>query len=189
MTTFSPSHLRRSGFSLIELLLVLGVLAILLVAAFVIYPQVRDRSQANEMAGHVSTIQANVRTMFVGKGRYQGLDTTTANRGRSFPPSMNGGNFNAGHADVRTPWGGIVYVDGVNAVTVTPTGSIPVYRSFYIRLATVPDNICLPLVSSLAGRFRSVLVGTTEVMTASGLDPAAAAAACAGNQDVWFYST
>jgi hypothetical protein len=180
---------KTQGFSLIELLLVLGVLAVLLVAAFVVYPAVRDRNQANSMASHVTAIQASVRNTFASKARYQGLDTTTANKARAFPVAMNGGDYTVGHSGIQSPWGGLVYVDGVNAITATPTGNIPVYRSFYIRLASVPDGVCLPLISAVSGQFRSVLVGGVEVMTASGMDPGVAAAQCKNNPDVAFYST
>lgn len=46
------------GFSLIELLLVLGVVAVLLVAAFVIYPQVRDRSRTNRAIANIASTVA-----------------------------------------------------------------------------------------------------------------------------------
>ena len=53
----SFSRTRSAGFSLIELLLVLGIIAILLVAAFVVYPQVRDRNQANVEVTNLATMK------------------------------------------------------------------------------------------------------------------------------------
>ena len=77
----------RRGFSLIELLLVLGVLAFFLIAAFVIYPSVRDRNQANSEAQNLSAIKANVNTLYAGKGgNYRGLTPGVANQARVFPP-------------------------------------------------------------------------------------------------------
>ena len=186
---FSSSRfLKKRGFSLVELLLVLGVIAVLLVAAFVIYPKVRDNNQANQIAAQMTMIKANVQNTF--KTTYKGLDTTTANKARSFPTSMNGGDYTVGHAGIRSPWGGIVYVDGVNAVTPTPNGNLPVYKSFYIRLADIPPSICMPLLSSVSGHYESVKVGTVELLKKDGLDTALAAETCSSSQPqtIAFYS-
>lgn len=182
---------RNQGFSLIEMLLVLGVLAVLLIGAFVVYPKVKAQNQANEMATHMTMIKANVQKSFLSQASYKGLDTTTANKARSFPESMNGGDFAIGHSGIRSPWGGIVYVDGINAVTPTPNGNIPVYRSFYIRLADIPSDICMPLLSSVAGHYESIKVGTTELLDKSGLNTSLAAQTCANSQPqtIIFYST
>lgn len=48
------------GFSLIELLLVLGIVCILLVASFVIYPQVRDARLGNDEAARFSATAAGL---------------------------------------------------------------------------------------------------------------------------------
>ena len=175
------------GFSLIELLLVLGVLAILLVAAFVVYPQVRARNQANTEAANVRTIQANVRTLFYSKnGSYAGIgngrgatagpDRGIANQARVFPVTMNGGDYSA-DAVITTSWGGEVWVWRRPAVT-TASGSFAAGRTFGILLEKVPQSVCLPLISAVSGSFVAISVGTNQVITADGLDPAAAAAAC-----------
>lgn len=125
----SPS--RATGFSLIELLLVLGVLAILLVAAFVVYPQVRDRSQAQTEAENIRAIQSSVRSLFAMKGgNYEGLgrgrsvnDRGIANQARIFPVRMNDGDYSQ-DAVIRSTWGGEVYV-WRNPDVVTPRGSFP----------------------------------------------------------------
>lgn len=172
------------GFSLIELLLVLGVLAILLVAAFVIYPQVRDRNQANAEAVNIRAIQAGVRTLFQSKpGLYNGLgngksasDRGIANQARIFPATMNGGDYSA-NAEIRTPWGGEVWVWQRPAVTL-PTGSFAQGRTFAILYEEVPRALCLPILTAVASNFQSVTVSNRETLTAQGFDVNVAASAC-----------
>lgn len=180
----SPS--RATGFSLIELLLVLGVLAILLVAAFVVYPQVRDRSQAQTEAENIRAIQSSVRSLFAMKGgNYEGLgrgrsvnDRGIANQARIFPVRMNDGDYSQ-DAVIRSTWGGEVYV-WRNPDVVTPRGSFPWGYTFGILYQDVPPGVCIQLLPSLVGGFHSVKINSIEVSTASGeLDAEALGRACA----------
>lgn len=161
------------GFSLIELLLVLGVLAILLVAAFVVYPQVRDRNQANAEVSNLTTIKANINNLYASRGgNYADLNNTIAVQARAFPQNMVVGAATASDA-VQAAWGGVVTVnEGATA------------REFTITYNEVPAGVCLGLVSGAAGNFSQVLVGSTALIPTTGanvgkFDPGAAAGACA----------
>lgn len=183
MKSFSFNR-NAKGFSLIELLLVLGVLAILLVAAFVVYPQVRDRNQANAEVANLTSIKANLNNLYAPRGgNYAGLTTEVANQARAFPASMNGGTYTAS-APITSSWGGSVTV----AATTTAVAGIPAGRAFSITYNGVPSGVCLGLVSGAATNFQSVTVGGTEVVTSAGFNPATAAAQCNGTPTVVFTS-
>lgn len=191
----SPATVRRlRGFSLIELLLVLGVIAVLLVAAFVIYPQVRARNQANTEVTNVRAIQANVRNLYaVRGGNYYGIgagpgtsDYGIGNQARIFPATMNGGDFSA-NVPITSSWGGEVYVWNRPAI-VTPYGNVASGRSFGIAYFKVPTDVCVPMVTALSESFLSIAVGAagaqTEVLVANqGLNVPRLTAACQA-QDV-----
>jgi hypothetical protein len=181
---------KAKGFSLIELLLVLGVLAILLVAAFVVYPQVRDRNQANTEASNLTSIKAGVNNLYASKGgNYTGLTSGVANQARVFPASMNQGTYTSA-APITSSWGGNVSVAANGATTIanTPNGVIAANRSFTITYESVPAGVCLPLVSAASNNFQGVLVGGTSVLTSTGFNPATAATQCTGNANVVFIS-
>lgn len=184
-------HLSVRGFSLVELLLVLGVIALLLVAAFVVYPQVRDRNQANTELTNIRAIQTGVRSVFAGKGgNYEGLgrgrsvnDRGIANQARLFPVGMNGGDYSQ-NAPITSSWGGQVWV-WRNPVVTTPKGTIPWGFSFGILYQNLPPNVCVHLLPSLVGEFHSVRLNTFEVVNEKGeLDVMALTQACATAGDL-----
>lgn len=197
MKSISFNQAKAKGFSLIELLLVLGVLAILLVAAFVVYPQVRDRNQANAEVSNLTAIKANITNLYASRGgNYGGLNTGVANQARAFPSSMNGGTYTAAAA-INAAWGGAVLVGDA----ATPSSAVAAGgRQFGISYDSVPDGVCLGLVSGAASNFQQIKIGGTGVFTKEStetpaseggqFDPAAAAAACAAanNPTITFIS-
>ncbi len=183
MKFVSFNQTKAKGFSLIELLLVLGVLAILLVAAFVVYPQVRDRNQANAEVANLTAMKANVTNLYASKGgNYAGLNQDIANQARVFPSSMNGGSYTPG-TRINSSWGGEVVVEE------DPSNS----RRFNVRYTMVPAGVCLGLVSGAATNFLDVEVGPTgsegfpSVFNSDGtFNPGAAANLCAdGDTGTW----
>lgn len=57
----------QKGFSLLELLLVLGIVAALIVASFIGYPKVRDARYVDVEAKHIGQIYASVRNVYAGQ--------------------------------------------------------------------------------------------------------------------------
>ena len=187
-----PNQKQQRGFSLVELLLVLGVLAILLVAAFVVFPQVRDRNQANAEVTNLTTIKANVSNLYASRGgNYTGLTNTVAINARVYPSGMISAAVGSNPAAAVASWGGAV---------TTEAATNP--RRFQVTYNGVPPGVCLGLVSGAAGNYEQITVGSTPVITngtaatessAGGrFDPAAAAgtAACgsATPQNITFLS-
>lgn len=186
----------KKGFSLIEMLLVLGVLAVLLVAAFVVYPRVRDASRANNEVTNLTAIKASINNLYATKGgNYAGLNTGVANQARAFPTSMNSGTFTG--TAVTSSWGAKVAVDVTTADLVVGGTTVPAGRAFTVSYDDVPDGVCLGLVSGAAGNFSQITVGGTATIVAptapatggATFSPGAAAGACTGSPDVVFTST
>lgn len=176
----------KKGFSLVELLLVLGVLAVLLVAAFVVYPRVRDANRANTEVSNLTAIKASINNLYASKGGdYKGLTTAVANQARVFPSSMNSGTYTG--AAVNSSWGGAVKAEVTTAETTTDGAAIPAGRAFTVTYESVPEGVCLGMISGAAGNFSQIEVGSAKLIktattgqtaTAGGFDPAAAATEC-----------
>ena len=152
------SHtLASPGFSLIELLLVLGVIAILLVASFVIYPQVSHANRVKTETTNLAAIQASTRSLFAHSGGNYALlppevSTATLNNARVFPAGMNGGDYTTGA--IRHSWDGLV---SVHATNFSHAG-IPVGRGFSINYMDMPSQACVDMVSRTFQTFKIIMV-------------------------------
>ena len=149
--------LPSTGFSLIELLLVLGVIAILLVSAFVIYPQVSHANKVKTETANLAAIQASMRSLFASSGSNYALlppevSTATLNNARVFPASMNGGDYTTGA--IRHSWDGLV---SLHATNFSHAG-IPVGRGFSINYMDMPSQACVDMVSRSFKTFKIIMV-------------------------------
>lgn len=144
--------INQRGFSLIEILLVLGVLALLLVAAFLTFPQVRDRNYVNIENQRLLQTVAVVKNIYVSKGNYTGLTTDVANQAKAFVAEANQGNYQAGQ-EIRNLWGGLI--------ELRPNASNPKFME--ISYSAVPPDACQKLATGVARNFKELQVAGTTV--------------------------
>lgn len=159
------------GFGLVELVLVLGVLALLVVAVFAVFVSVQRKNAVTLETQRLTAVAAVVRQVYGTQRDYSTLTTDVANAARAFPVAMNGGVYTAG-APVRNYWDG--------AVMVGPLASSP--HQFVVRYAGVPSESCAALVIDTEARFSRVQIGATVVKDRAGgfqFDPNQAVAVCA----------
>lgn len=147
MKTFSSSR----GFSLIELLLVLGVLAILLVAAFVIYPQVQSSSRANQESQNFTAMAAKISSLYATGSRFEGLNNTLGMNARIFPDTMREGVTDP--AQVRGVWG-LVTLNGVPEYN---------YTQYWVTYEDVPSADCVKFANAIVGGVEALNVGGIQV--------------------------
>lgn len=143
------------GFSLIELLLVLAIIAALAVAAFVIYPRVQAGRAATYEAQVLSSAQASVKGLFQ-SNNFASLSDAVAIQAKVFPESMvdSGTGF-------RNQFGGFVLVGAaadVSGANPAPGARAPFFRFVYEE---VPAEVCQKLGGSASSNFAGILVGPT----------------------------
>ena len=78
MVLLNNKRKSKKGFSLLELLLVLGIIAALVVAAFIVYPKVQASQRAQAESNNIATIQAGVKALYTSASSFTGLTNTVA---------------------------------------------------------------------------------------------------------------
>lgn len=123
----------ESGFSLLELLLVVGVGALLLLAGIATYRLVTGGANVNEGKRLLTTVKEKVQRAYQDQRTYAGLATGTAINLGAIPAQ-----YQVTAATAENPWGGALTV-AVNAANNT---------RFDITMATVPRAACIELFTT-----------------------------------------
>lgn len=139
------SSRHNHGFSLIELLLVLAIVAAVAVAAFIVYPKVQASNVAKEEAEVITSAVASIKEMFP-NGNYANLSNQVAIAAKIFPDNMLLENT------IQNRFGSTVFVGPSKR-------SVKVFKITYMR---PPSHICTKLVPLLAQRFKGVNVKATN---------------------------
>lgn len=153
----------QGGFSLIELLLVLAIVAALAVAAFIVYPRVQAGRNASYEAQVLSAAQAGVRALFT-TNNYRNLNKAAAFNAEIFPANMN-----LSATSIKNQWDGEVDVGPSTSAgaAASVAGTTPV-RYFRIVYTNVPADVCIRLVGAAVQNFGTILVNPNNAATGGG---------------------
>lgn len=181
-TTYRP----QTGITLIETIIVLGVLAIIVIVALAIYPIVKASVQSNRETNNITTIAASLDSVYAGVGTYAGLNNLVAVQEKVFPANMVSGPLTA--PVVTNSLGGSVTV-----APAMPPGGQP-NSGFTITSTNITDDTCTKIVSAENGGFVEVVVDGTVVKATSSdtvsistLAALCVAAATSDNHTLTFY--
>lgn len=146
----------KKGFSLLELLLVMGIIAALIVGAFVVYPKVRASNNAATESKNIALIQSSARSLYAAKGNYNGLYTTVLTKADLIPKSM----INKNGYPVNS-FGGVITVmaEAINGRVDT---------GFMISSSGFPPAECIKIISSVASNFYMVRVNSSNYVKQAG---------------------
>ncbi|HBJ1160524.1 TPA: prepilin-type N-terminal cleavage/methylation domain-containing protein [Escherichia coli] len=142
----------KKGFSLLELLLVLGIIAALVVAAFIVYPKVQASQRAQAESNNIAAIQAGVKALYTSASSFTGLTNTVAVQAKIFPDNMLSGSGSS--AKPINAFKGNVVVASANSGPSAAQGS-----SFTITYSNVPAAECTKIITAVAGNFYAVGAG------------------------------
>ena len=161
------------GFSQLELLLIVGVIAIASVGVFATYSVVDSkRKQANE-ARNVQQLANTLNTELMSGGKYAvaRLNRESAKRDGFFPASM----LDA-FGEPRAVWGGQVLLSRVNVNGIAGGAAALVYED-------VPSSACVGFVSDAHSGFYGISVDEWVIVeNHSPLDPSLLAQACSSGE-------
>lgn len=140
------------GLNLIELLLVLGVISILIIAAFLLFPNVRAEVNADKELKNVAAIQANVSVFSNGISDFKALNNEVAINARIVPSGMV--QETAGVKEIKNLWGGDVVLNGVPEYN---------YKQYWITYTGVPKEACQQFSLAMLNGSKALNVGGIQV--------------------------
>jgi prepilin-type N-terminal cleavage/methylation domain-containing protein len=165
---------RQSGFTLLELLLVIGVAALLLIGGIATYRLVSDGNKATETSRLLLTIRQETQTMAQQQGGiYSGI-TYDSTSNVTTQPLVVGGTL---RLNQRNPYNG--------AIVITPVTSD---TQLSISFAGISQAGCVKLIQAINNPNEIVSVQSTGgTVTTFPMTAATAATTCSGvtNTIVW----
>ncbi len=142
--------IKTKAFTLVELLLVVGIIALGSVVAYITLPKVQATMRANKEIVNINTMAAGLRNMFAGKNDYSQLEPgtvtaeTVAIRGKAAPD-----NWLHPTMGLANTFGGQIYLNGNPAAVGLP-------GHFRIMLQGVPDNECAKIIPGILDSFTEI---------------------------------
>lgn len=162
----------KKGFTLVEILLVVGFIAIATIGIYVVYQKVNEGGQTNTEARNIDTIRAGVKNLWGVNRDYSTLTNAGVIAARIPPNSMTN---NGTATSMQNSFGGAVTID-----PVARNGGNN--NAFTITYNNVPAGVCTKLVPTSGAQFDEVTVGGTVVKTygSNNLDAGKTATQCGG---------
>ena len=154
------SKKRKKGFSLLELLLVFGVIAAIIVAVFMVYPKVSSGQKIDSDIKILGTLNAGIKNLYAGQADFTGLSVDAVIKSKIVPEDIVDDNL----IQIEP------YYDG----------------SFYIGFENISVDACPKFVSQAGASYFKIVVGSTEVKNIENgleLNMATTTSACANGED------
>lgn len=131
---------KNRGFTLVEILLVVGFISLAGIGIYTIYSKVQMSNSALTEGKNLDTIRAGVKSLFGGNQNYAAVTNLVLNQARITPDSMRAIPYVAADANINNSFGG--------AVTVTPASlGGGTNNGFRVTYPKVPGAVCAKLVT------------------------------------------
>ena len=141
---FFPNRFKfkNVGFTLIELMITLGVISVLSAGTYVGYRIYQTREQTNTAVQSSRTLATTLMQTYGRTGSFANLSTQDIIHGKLFPA-----NLSVSNQTLQSPWGG--------SVAVAPAVSNEAYA---LTWGQVPSGICSNMVSQLNRNFAEIQI-------------------------------
>lgn len=143
----------QAGFGLIELMLSIGIIAILAIGVVSYFNNVSHSNKVKDEVNNLNAVSGAVRNMFNSQGSYTNLSNEVILKSGGFPDRMRVPNNTT---DIKHGWLTV-------GVTVAPFTANSTDDSFTITYAAVPERACSDIVSNAFRFFDKVEVNGTLI--------------------------
>lgn len=171
---------KNKGFTLVEILLVVGFIALASIGIYAVYNKVQSQSKANGMSTDIQTLRAGIKNLYGGNTNYGTLTNTVIENARIAPSTILTGTAGT----FQNAFGGTL------VVTPTTLAGGAANNGFAITVNQLPGDVCTKLLAAVGPSFEQVGVaagGATIKNAATAnqvIDGAAIATACTGDNRV-----
>ncbi|EHW2964808.1 TPA: prepilin-type N-terminal cleavage/methylation domain-containing protein [Escherichia coli] len=144
----------KEGFSLLELLLVLGIVSALIISAFIIYPKVQTMYRVDRISKTIVGVKSSIKQLYQGQAYYDKGVANTNLRNTVFPENTYT------HKNNGLPlndYGGTYSIQGQYSM------HSGLYQGFSIDLTDVPSADCQRIISNVYASFEIVAVDASIV--------------------------
>jgi major structural subunit of bundle-forming pilus len=155
---------RRRGFTLIELAMVLAIAALIIGSVMLFFGSASTNQKTNDVTQETANIAQIVRGLYSGQPDYSGITTASIASSSQMPNKWVSGNT------LRNGFQG--------SVTVTPSGANN--AQFAVSFSNLPDYACTKIATYDFGTGSYGVTAGTTTQYGSPLTPVAAEAACNG---------
>lgn len=145
----------NGGFSLIELLLVIGFIAGALVLAFITYPKIQATSRANTTSQQLTVISAGIKNLYATAKNFNSLTLDVLNNAKLLPEDM--ATIGAPITSLSNVWGGDLVISPANGD-----------RHYIIALTAVPKAECVKLGTGVSTNFLKLHIDAAGGAPAAG---------------------
>lgn len=148
---------RKSGFTLVEILLVVGFIALAGIGIYTVYGKVQMSNSALQEGRNLDTIRAGTKALFGGSSSFTGVTNSVLNDARITPDSMRKIPYTAGDSTITNSFGGSVSVVPISL------GGGAINNGISVTYQKVPGAVCAKLVTGAGTGWDQVTVGATKV--------------------------
>lgn len=143
---------KNKGFTLVEILLVVGFIALAGMGIYNVYAKVNMANVASQESRNINLIKAGIKNLYGASQGYTGLNNTILNDSRSTPDSMRTMPYTASDNNITNSFGGIV------VVTPVILGGAGLNNGFRIDYPNVPGEVCAKLVPMMDKNIEQITV-------------------------------
>lgn len=144
---------KNKGFSLVELILVLSIIAGITIAAFIIYIKVQDSNYINKESRNIQTIRAGIKSLYINPSPPESDTIQNSMIEANLIPTVMLNKNNS----LVSAWGSYVYT----GISSDGNGKLV----FAIRYTNVNQKICTGLISNNEKLFPIINVSNSNNLT------------------------